>query len=73
MTKRTIKTRAQVKSELARQGIATSELARKYGFNANLVYNILNDDDVSPRHKCRFGESHRIAVTLGLKDGVIAA
>ncbi|ANY15920.1 MULTISPECIES: DNA-binding protein [Bordetella] len=63
------KTRKQVREELQRKGIPLSAIARRHNFNANLLYAIINDDDANPKRKCRFGESHNIAVTLGLKEG----
>ncbi|VFR54504.1 hypothetical protein BRI6_1085 [plant metagenome] len=33
---------------------------------------IVNDDDATPKRKCLRGESHNIAVKLGLKDGEIS-
>lgn len=66
------KTRKQVREELKLKGIPLSSIARKHNFNANLLYAILNDDDTNPKRKCRFGESHNIAVVLGLKEGEVA-
>jgi hypothetical protein len=37
-----------------------------------MVSDIINDDERSPKRKCLRGESHNIAVALGLKEGVIS-
>lgn len=47
-------------------GISVSEWARKRGFSAILVYQVLDG-----QRKCRRGQSHQIAVALGLKQGVV--
>jgi gp16 family phage-associated protein len=44
------------------QGLAVSEWAISRGFNPALVYAVLHG-----RRKCLRGQSHRIAVALGLK------
>lgn len=46
-------------------GIPVAEWARAQGFSTNLVYQVLEG-----RRKCVRGQSHQIAVALGLKDGV---
>lgn len=67
------KTRAQVREELAGAGVTPSQWAVDHGFKSHNVYAILNDSDINPRRKCTYGESHRIAVALGLKAGQIVA
>ena len=62
-----VKTREQVKSEFARKGISVRAWAIANEFNPNLVHEILKSD----KRKCLRGESHKIAVRLGLKQGVI--
>ena len=66
-----LKTRQQVREEFARKGLAYSEWARKRGYSPNLIYEILNDNPTNPTRKCLRGESHNIAVELGLKEGEI--
>lgn len=68
-TKMMIKTRAEVRQEFARRGWSISAWAKCHSYNANLVISILADDETCPRIKCLRGDSHRIAVQLGLKDG----
>ncbi|MBS0543070.1 MAG: DNA-binding protein [Proteobacteria bacterium] len=46
-------------------GIPVAEWARARGFSASLVYQVLEG-----KRKCLRGQSHRIAVALGLKDGL---
>ena len=46
-------------------GIPVAEWARDRGFSASLVYQVLDG-----KRKCMRDQSHRIAVALGLKDGL---
>ena len=63
-----VRTREQVKQEFALKGISISAWAKANHFAPKLVYEILNADPARP---CLRGQSHKIAVRLGLKDGVI--
>lgn len=45
-------------------GISVAEWARVRGFSSGLVYQVLEGN-----RKCLRGQSHRIAVALGLKQG----
>ena len=54
----------RVRSEFEANGLSVSGWAKKHGFSQALVYQIL-----SGRRKPVRGESHRIAVALGLKKG----
>jgi len=67
-----VKTRSQVRAEFSRKGWSYSGWATQHGFSPNLVIAIINDDDNAPKRKCLRGESHNIAVKLGLKDGEIS-
>lgn len=49
-----------------RSGKSVVAWARENGFTVNLVYEVLNG-----KRKCLRGQSHRIAVKLGIKDGSI--
>lgn len=49
-----------------RSGKSVVAWAKENGFTVNLVYEVLNG-----KRKCLRGQSHRIAVRLGIKDGVI--
>lgn len=61
-----VKTPQQAMAEFHRAGKSVLSWATEHGFNANMVYDILKGN-----RKCLRGQSHRIAVRLGIKDGVI--
>ncbi len=67
MTK--LKTRKQFREECALKGLPLASVAKRHGFNLNLFYEIVNDDDTNPRRKCLRGESHNLAVTIGIQAG----
>ena len=67
-----LKTRKQFREECARKGLPLASVAKRHGFNLNLFYEIVNDDDANPRRKCLRGESHNIAVTIGIKAGEVS-
>lgn len=54
----------RVRSEFEANGLSVSGWAKRHGFSQALVYQIL-----SGKRKPVRGESHRIAVALGLKQG----
>ena len=56
------KTQHEIRAQFIAQGICIAEWARKNGYTPNLVYDI-----ISGRKKCMRGQSHQIAVSLGLK------
>ena len=53
-----------VKKFIAESGVSVAEWARANGFSSGLVYQVLDG-----RRKCVRGQSHRIALALGLKQG----
>jgi gp16 family phage-associated protein len=53
-----------VRALFAGSGISVAEWARVQGFSTGLVYQVLEG-----RRKCLRGQSHQIAVALGLKEG----
>lgn len=55
-----------VEREFERKGISKADWAREHGIRPGVVYEIF-----SRRSACKRGETHRAAVLLGLKDGVI--
>jgi gp16 family phage-associated protein len=61
------KTPEQVKEEFARKGISIRSWALANDFAPSLVYEILS----GRKRTCARGQSHKIAVRLGLKKGVI--
>lgn len=67
-----LKTRRQFREECAAKGISFASVAKRHGFNQSLFYEIVNDDDENPRRKCIRGESHNIAVTIGIKAGEVS-
>ncbi len=66
------KTREQIRQEFASHGWSYSGWAKQHGYSVDLVREIVNDDERNPRRKCLRGESHNIAVSLGLKAGTVS-
>ena len=66
MEKNQLKTPEEVREELARQGISIAKWAVQHGLNPHRVYDVLNN-----RNRGQYGEAHRAAVLLGLKEGVV--
>ena len=67
-----LKTRAQIREEFAQRGWSITGWARQHGYSPVLVSDIINDDERNPKRKCLRGESHNIAVELGLKSGTVS-
>ncbi|CAB5646331.1 phage-associated protein, BcepMu gp16 family [Comamonas aquatica] len=65
-----LKTRQQIREDFARNGQSITAWAKARGYTPNTVIAILADTETNPRYKCLRGEAHKIAVDLGLKDGV---
>lgn len=61
-----IKTPQDIRDEFARNGLSIASWAREYGFSEALTYRVLRG------YRTTLGQSHRIAVALGLKEGGIA-
>ena len=61
-----LKTPEEARAEFNRVGRSVAGWARLHGFQPGLVYEIL-----AGRKRCLRGQSHKIAVLLGMKDGVI--
>ena len=61
-----MKTPNEIKQELKRKGISIADWARKNDFAPELVYQVLSANHIPFR-----GQSHQIAVKLGLKEGII--
>lgn len=57
-------TPAQAQAELIRQGKSVAQFAREHGLNRYTVYRVL-----SGKRPARYGEAHRAAVLLGIKEG----
>lgn len=58
-----IKSIKQVREEFLNAGMSIAEWARANNFSPDLVYRILKNNKVPQR-----GESHKIAVKLGIKE-----
>lgn len=63
-----VRTCPEIKSEFERLGVSIADWARDRGFSPALVYQIL-----AGRKRCSRGQSHQIAVALGLKNGQIGS
>ena len=61
-----IRTAAQARAWLEQQGKSVQEFAREHNVDPATTYQVL-----SGRKKGRRGESHKVAVLLGMKIGVI--
>ncbi|WP_426198997.1 DNA-binding protein [Pseudomonas sp. DC3200b2] len=61
-----IRTAAQARAWLDRQGKSVQQFAREHNVDPATTYQVL-----SGRKKGRRGEAHKVAVLLGMKDGVI--
>lgn len=66
MQQNRLATHQEVKERFIREGRTVAGWARSNGVNPRLTASILNGE-----RACRSGQSHKIAVLLGLKDGVI--
>lgn len=62
-----LKTPAQARAEFDRKGVAVAQWAQEHGFSRSLVYGVLNGTK-----KCFRGDSHKIAVLLGMKHGEVS-
>ena len=66
MKKKTLRSPAEVRAELEALGIPIAEWARRNNLAPRRVYDVLTG-----RNMGRFGEAHRAAVLLGIKEGVV--
>lgn len=62
------RTAEQARNEFLETGITVSEWARRHGFSRELVNQVL-----SGKSKAVRGQAHRIAVTLGIKEGRVVS
>jgi gp16 family phage-associated protein len=63
-----LKTAAQVKAEFAERGVSVAKWAKQHKVHRQLVYEILSGRN----RACLRGQSHRVAVLLGLKHGQLS-
>lgn len=61
-----LKTRKQVIDEMRRKGITVRQWARNKGVSDRTVYGVLRGEK-----KGNYGEAHKVAVLLGLKEGTV--
>ena len=61
-----LKTPEEVRAEFARKGIAVSAWARAHGLKLWAVRDVLRG-----HHKMMYGDGHKAAVLLGMKEGEI--
>lgn len=66
MTTQKLKTAAEARAWLSEQGLSVAEWCRQHDFSRTLVLSVLADGK-----PCHRGQSHQIAVMLGMKVGVI--
>ena len=64
MKQKPLKSREDVLSDLSKKGLSIAELSRQIGYDRMTVYSVLHSDK-----PCRFGKSHKVAVSLGIKSG----
>jgi gp16 family phage-associated protein len=62
------RTPAEVRDEFKRKGLSVTAWALSHGYSPNLVHEVL-----SGRRKPTRGQTHRIAVMLGIKSGEIVS
>lgn len=61
-----LRTPEDVRAEFQRKGVSIAQWSTANGFNTNMVFEVL-----SGRKKGVRGQAHKIAVTLGLKEGEV--
>lgn len=64
--KRQLRTPAEVRAEFRRVGKSMASWAREHGVHKQTVYQVLAGSRKGER-----GDVHKVAVLLGIKDGVI--
>lgn len=65
-TETALKTREEARNELVRHGVSIASWARKHEVTSDQVRDVLRKEN-----PCNWGASHKIAVLLGIKAGVI--
>lgn len=61
-----LRTPDEIRVDFKRKGVSITAWALANGFSTNMVFEVL-----AGRKKCVRGQAHKIAVLLGLKDGLI--
>jgi len=65
MSKKSLRTAKEARDWLSYMGITIAQWSREHGFNESLVHEVL-----AGRKRCLRGNSHNIAIALGMKDGI---
>lgn len=66
MMQKRLLTRKEARESLIYRGKSITQWAKEHGFSLAQVRDVLRKE-----HPCRIGASHKIAVLLGIKDGII--
>lgn len=66
MERKALKSREEVLEDFARKGKSIRGWAKDHGLSQSVVFGVLNG-----RLSGRIGQSHKVAVLLGIKDGEI--
>lgn len=66
MAHKRLLTRKEARENISRQGKSITQWAIENGLTFGVVRDVLRKDT-----PCRFGMSHKAAVLLGIKDGII--
>ena len=61
------RSREETREIIEHSGVSIAEWARENQFSSGLVYQVLEG-----KRRCLRGQSHRIAVALGLKEGLLS-
>jgi gp16 family phage-associated protein len=56
----------EIRKDFERRGKTFRDWAREHGVSDRIVYGVIHG-----RFKGRRGQAHRVAVLLGLKDGIV--
>lgn len=67
MTQKRLLTREEARANISRQGKSLTQWAHEHGLTLGTVRDVLRKE-----RPCHFGNSHKAAVLLGIKDGVIS-
>lgn len=63
---KTFLSRAEARESIRKQGITVKQWSKERGLKSKTVFEVL-----SGRNRGHWGEAHRAAVLLGIKDGVL--
>lgn len=66
MAQKRLLTRKEARENISRQGKSLTQWAEENGLTLSVVRDVFRKDN-----PCHFGMSHKAAVLLGIKDGII--